>query len=244
MAIPVINTTTSVLGFKQWQYWEFQPFAVTDSAITAWACPNLPEGLEVDAATGKISGASEVAGVFTVGLTATNTTGVSVPLALTIGIEASPAALSSSGYEIDIDVVNRRATLVGGADLKIYAAIGDDILLWLRFRKGEAYLDLDITALKLALREIDGGASLIIGATMTKKGTGTGAVYGLYAKADSNALKGVLADYEADANTQFDGQTEIEWTQANPDTPFGPASLVMSTRRFPIQIGSQYIPTT
>lgn len=242
MAIPVINTTTSVLGYKQWQYFEFQPFAVTDSPITAWACPNLPEGLELDTTTGKISGAAEVAGVFTVGLTATNSTGVSAPLALTLGIEAAPAALSSSGYEIDIDVVTRIAKLVGGADLKIFAALEDDILLWLRFRKGEAYLDLDITALKLALREIDGGPSLIIGDTMIKKGTGSGAVYGLYAKADSNALKAVISDYEEDSNTQFDGQTEIEWTQANPDTPFGPASLVMSTRRFPIQIGSEYIP--
>lgn len=246
MAVPVINTTTSILGYKQWEEWEFQPFAVTDSTITSWACPNLPTGLSINTSTGLISGAAEVQGVFTVGLTATNSTGVSAPLALTIGIEAAPAALTSSGYEVDIDVVTREVKLVGQDSVKLYAAFDDDILIWCRFKKGESYLDLDITGLKLALREVDSGSSLVLGDTWVKKGSGSGAVYGLYAKADSTALAGVIPDYEADSDTQFDGQTEIEFIQNNPDEGdgFGPETLTMSTRRFPIQIGSQYIPAS
>ena len=58
MSVPVINTTTSVLGYKQWEAWTYQPYAT--NSPTSWACPNLPAGLSIDtpvqyAATGVAS---------------------------------------------------------------------------------------------------------------------------------------------------------------------------------------------
>lgn len=58
MAKPVINTTTSVLGYRQWLYWEYQP-AATNSPLS-WSCEGLPPGISIDtparhAATGVAS---------------------------------------------------------------------------------------------------------------------------------------------------------------------------------------------
>ncbi len=48
MAIPIINPTQSVLGYKQWEYFEFQPFATNNP--TRWRANNpLPDGLTLDA---------------------------------------------------------------------------------------------------------------------------------------------------------------------------------------------------
>lgn len=49
MPAPVINTTTSVLEGFQWSPFVYQPYATNNP--TAWACPNLPAGLSLDAPT-------------------------------------------------------------------------------------------------------------------------------------------------------------------------------------------------
>ena len=46
MAIPVISTTTSILGYNQYESWQYQPYAT--NTPTSWACPNLPAGLSID----------------------------------------------------------------------------------------------------------------------------------------------------------------------------------------------------
>lgn len=47
--IPVISTTTSILGYNQYESWEYQPYAT--NTPTSWACPNLPAGLSIDTPT-------------------------------------------------------------------------------------------------------------------------------------------------------------------------------------------------
>lgn len=237
MSAPVINTTTSVLGYKQWEQWEYQPYAT--NTPTSWACPNLPSGLTIDSGTGKISGAAEVAGVFVCGLTATNGDGTSAPLVLTIGIEAANAALTSSGYEVKIDVATRQIeSLSTSADLKIFAKEGDSLLLWLTFLKNGQALDLDIQSLALALKEFEPEARLVLGNEFKKFGTGTGAYYGLYVAISGDDLAGSLSNYDADKGTAFDGLAEIEWQEANPDHAggFGPENLRFTTRDFALTI--------
>src|SRR5207302_11350065 len=85
MAAPVINTTTSVLGYKQYEEWEYQPWA--SNTPTSWSSSTLPPGLAINGSTGLISGAATLAGVFIVGIIATNADGDSAPVNLTIGIE-------------------------------------------------------------------------------------------------------------------------------------------------------------
>lgn len=264
MAAPVINTTTSVLGYKQWEAWEYQPYAT--NTPTSWACPNLPTGLSINTSTGKISGAAEVAGVFVVGLTATNGDGTSAALVLTIGIEEANAALTSSGYELKIDVATRKIEFISapgsqqtveetkvsgttttkttgsrtidGTAPNLFAKEGDSLLLWISFVKGGQSLDLDIQTLELAIKEFEPDTRLVLGDDWKKFGSGTGAYYGLYSDISGTDLANALANYEADGGTAFDGLAEIEWTETNPDNGdgFGPADFRFTTRDFRISI--------
>ena len=264
MAAPVISTTTSVLGYKQWQSWEYQPYAT--NSPTSWACPNLPAGLSIDASTGKISGAASVNGVFVCGLTATNADGTSAPLVLTIGIDAASAALTSSGYEAKVNVVTRQiefiaptggstqtvsqtvtaasstttttgSQTVGATAPNLFAKEGDSFLLWLSFQKDGVNLDLDIQSLALALKEFNPDVRLVLGNTWKKFGSGTGAYYGLYAAISGSALSAALNNYEADDGTAFDGLADIQWTETNPDhSTFGPATFQFTTRDFRLTV--------
>ena len=47
--IPVINTTTSILGYNQYEGWQYQPYATNNPL--SWSCPNLPAGLSIDTPT-------------------------------------------------------------------------------------------------------------------------------------------------------------------------------------------------
>jgi hypothetical protein len=324
MSAPVINTTTSILGYAQWEQWEYQPYAT--NAPTSWACPNLPAGLSIDTPTqyaitgaeatdiitatgndfvdgmavvmpsltggaglsanviyyirdrsthtfklaasaggvainfttdisagsisrlptGKISGAASVAGVFVCGLTASNADGTSAALALTIGIEAANAALTSSGYEVKVDVATRtieflsasapsqqavEETITSGSSTKkvtstvsvdgkapkLYAKYQDSLLLWLTFQKNGQALDLAIESLCIAIKEVEPDSRLVLGETFKKFGTGSGAYYGLYADLAVPGLLAALSNYEEDKGTAFEALAEIEWQEANPE---------------------------
>lgn len=324
MAAPVINTTTSILGYQQWEQWEYQPYAT--NSPTAWACPNLPAGLTIDTPTqyaitgaeatdiitatgndftdgmavviptltggagltantiyyvrdrsthtfklaasaggtalnfttdisagaisrlptGKISGAAEVSGVFICGLTASNADGTSAALVLTIGIEAGNAALTSSGYEVKIDVGTRKIefltptaasqqaveeTTTKGASVKkvtstvtvdgkapnLYAKYQDSLLLWITFQKNGQALDLEIESLSIAIKELEPDSRIVLGEEFKKFGAGSGAYYGLYADLSAAAVLTALSNYEADQGTAFEALAEIEWQEENPE---------------------------
>lgn len=318
MSIPVIDTTTNVMGYKQWQYWEYQPYATNNP--TSWECPNLPAGLSIDSPTqyaatgvastnvvtaagndftegmrvvfplitggaglavatiyfirelvgdafklsatrwgdiidfttditaafvsrlptGKISGAATVASpAFNCGLVAANADGTSVPLMLTIGIEAAAASLTNSGYQVEIDVATREIVLVGGGSLKIFARENDSLLLWIVFKKGGQTLDLDIQSMEIAIKEFSPDRRIILGTAWKKYGSGTGAYYGLHATISGQALRASLNNYAKDNGTIFDGLTEIGWTETNPDTvTFGPENFRFSSRDFATTLGA------
>ena len=264
MSAPVINTTTSVLGYKQWQSWEYQPYAT--NVPTSWACPNLPAGLSINTTTGLISGAASVSGVFVCGLTAANGDGTSAPLVLTIGIDPASAALTNSGYEVKINVQTREiefiapsggspqtvsktvtdaastttttgSQTVGDSAPNLFAKITDSLLLWISFQKDGVNLDLDIQTLAIAIKEFAPDVRLVLGDTWKKFGSGTGAYYGLYAAISGTDLASALSNYEADSGTAFDGLADIRWEEANPDhATFGPENFQFTTRDFKLTV--------
>jgi hypothetical protein len=72
MAIPVISTTTSVLGYRKGQYFEYQMQAT--NTPTSWSASGLPSGMTISNA-GLVSGAATAAGIYLIKIIATNATG-------------------------------------------------------------------------------------------------------------------------------------------------------------------------
>ena len=255
--IPVINTTTSVLGYNQFEAFQYQPYATGNP--TSWACPNLPPGLSINTDTGLISGAATTAGVFVCGITATNADGTSDPLVLTIGIDAASAVLTNSGYQLQIDVTTREVTVVVSAsaasssppasvtplpaDLpagtaQLFARKNDHLLLWISFIKNGVTIDLNLADLKLSLKELDSGSPFALASTFYKFGSGIGTYFGLFADLSAATdLSGILSDYYLDSGTVFNALAEIAWQEENGETGvFGPASWNFSTRTFLVAV--------
>jgi hypothetical protein len=87
--VPSITSGTSAQGEPNTSYTAGSPLytATASNSPTAFAATGLPFGVSIDPATGIMSGTPTVAGIYTVGLTASNAngTGPSTNLTLTIG---------------------------------------------------------------------------------------------------------------------------------------------------------------
>ena len=243
MAAPVITTTTSVLDYKQWEYFEYQPYAT--NTPTSWACPNLPDGLSINTSTGKISGAATVQGVYNVGLTATNGDGTSAALIIPIGIRAAEAGLTRPGVELTYDIQTNKVAIVGGtAESTLFGRVGDTLLMWIRFVKQDTTLDLDVASLGFGLKERDIENTVALGDEWDKFGTGTGTSYGLFVPLEAEKLDGVLSNYEsARGKKRFVGFGEIEVVLTSA-YEFGPSTIRFTSEDIPLTIAADKVEIT
>jgi len=256
MAKPVIDSTTSVLGYKQWEPWEFQGYAT--NAPTSWSISAVPPGMSFNTTTGKLSGAATAAGVYTLVRTATNADGDSVydPTAtppilngrLVIGIEAAP--MPNSAINVDWDTQSGEITLRGidatGKDAAgklvplLSAKEDDDLLFIIRCLNGGTVLDLPLTSLKFAAKEFEPERVVVLSTDgFYKVGAGTATYYILHAHLDRAKLASVLSNYEADTGTLFAALGEFERVESNigyPDATAGPATLRSTSRTFILNI--------
>jgi hypothetical protein len=252
MAAPVIDTTQSVLGYLQWQTFAFQPYAT--NSPTFWNSSPLPPGLTLHVPTGRISGAATVPGVFVVALRAGNADGVSDPVIFTFGIEPSSNVQPSGVLEIYIDLLTRLVSLnsqnFGDASGKdkgplFWTKRGDDLVFHITFLKGGVVADLDLAALKFALKELEPENLLVTAHDWRKVGEGEQTGYRLHVKLDSPELDSALTNYEEDAGTLFNALGEFEWLELNPYNPqVGPPFLRTTTRTFLVEVARDLIPDT
>ena len=252
MAAPVINTTQSVLGYRQWQHFVFQPHAA--NSPTFWNASPLPPGLSLHVPTGRISGAATLPGVFVVSLVAGNADGVSDPVIFTFGIEPGGNVRPSGVLEIYIDLLTRMVSLnaqnfgsAGGKDNGplFWTKRGDDLVFHVTFLKGGVVADLEVIALKFALKELEPETVLVSGDDWRKLGEGEQAAYRLHVKLDSPELSSALTNYEEDAGTLFDALGEFEWIELNDyDPQVGPPYLRNTTRTFLVEVARDLIADT
>ena len=243
MSVPVIDTTTSVLGYKQWEAWNYQPYAT--NSPTSWSCANIPSGLSINSATGKISGAATERGIYVCFLTATNATGASAPLVLTIGIsKAETAAIvpggADTGIDLNIDVVTRDVSLaynlapIAGSPLFLLKE-SDTVILNIRFKKATVSLDPNPFSIKISFKELETEAVLfsaggLISDTWARSAAvGEAAFFCVPVAITGASLATALANYEDDGGTKFDALCEIEWRQTI--SPIGGVSELVSTSR-------------
>jgi hypothetical protein len=252
---PVISPIQSVIGYLQWQAFEFQMSAT--QSPTRWYCTPIAPGLLFDDTTGTILGAATMPGVYVFSVQAENSVGLSDPVTFVMGIEASGFIQPSNIIELVIDVTTKVVSLPAAAgtstsassDGKLSALFwvkaGDDLLLNIRFLKGGVPADLDITGLKFALKELEPENVLIASDAWTPVGAGAEASYRMCVHVDSDELRAALTNYEEDQATQFLALGEFEWIERNTYEPkVGPDTLRSSTRTFGVMLPRDLIANT
>jgi len=234
MPAPVISASSSILGFRRNEPFEFQP-AATNSP-TVWAAIGLPAGVSINAGTGKISGAASLAGVYVVTVTATNAEPSTGSREFVIGINSEVAPTAASGdtsAEWDLDVVTRELSRVG-ASSSVTGALAhwkkDDIfLLRVRFRKNGALVDPDPTALKLVLKEYNDEPAIALGSTFVKTGVGDAAYFDILINLTGDPVKAALSNYQEEKTSAFEAMVELQM-EASVTFNGGPQALRISSR--------------
>jgi hypothetical protein len=252
---PVISPIQSVLGYLQWQAFEFQ-IAATQSP-TQWYCTPIAPGLLFDDTTGTILGAATMPGVYVFDVQAENAVGLSDPVTFVMGIEASGFVQPSNIIELVIDVTTKVVSLASASNASagtssdgklstlFWVKAGDDLLLNIRFLKGGVPADLDVTGLKFALKELEPENVLVASDVWTPVGAGDDASFRMFVHVDSDELRGALTNYENDQATQFLALGEFEWIERNTYEPkVGPDVLRSSTRTFGVMLPRDLIANT
>lgn len=240
MAVPVIQTHQSVLGYLQGQFWAFQPFAF--NGPTSWVASPLPPGMSFDTLTGRISGAATTAGIYVVALQAINGSGTSTAQVFTIAIEPASDISNSPELAIYIDLDTRGVSRsidgdfggAGKADPPLLTLKhGDDLLLRVQFTRRGTVQDMPVAGLRLVLKEFEADSPLIE-ATTWRKTSFSPPAWKIHAALTGDGFAGVLGSYENEnEGAHFAALAEVEWIADAPDTPFvGAAQLRSSSASF------------
>jgi len=187
-----------------------------------WSANGLPDGLEIDPATGLISGAATLPGVYNVTLRARNASGQSADHLIVIGVEPN-RYLQDASVEIDINLRDGRVRLAGppvvnGAtpssspEPVLHVKSGDRIVLSIGFMKDETLVELPLEQIRFGLKEYEPERlHLLNDGTYTQIGEFEEARYQIVAGFTASALTSILSGYEGDVDTFFDAVAEIEF---------------------------------
>lgn len=245
MPIPVISTTTSVLGYRRAQQFSYQMQA-TESP-TSWSATGLPAGLSIDN-DGLITGAATVAGVYLIKVVATNGTGPSLPLNVAMGIEES-LLNDGLGIGVNVDLISGAVTVPGiavGEDKPcLFLKYRDIVFLDVGFFKGEALQEMNVIEMKLNLREFDGETSLVeTSGVIENIGTTDKPRYRIAVDLNSAALINVLGNYEDAVATSFLAIAELEWKVSYMESTAILNDLVRSSQTFRVSLTRDLIPNS
>jgi hypothetical protein len=220
MSIPIIDTTTSILGYRQGEAWIYQPATANTPAPTSWDWSGLPPGVTADAGTGRIQGPASAQGVFLTRLIATNEDGSSAPAIIPIGIfERSWNA--DGAVPINVDLRTGRVYPHGieawkPGDPVLFCKSGDHLLIDLGFTAdgGRSLMPLGPSVITFGLKEFEpeGLLALSDGAFETL-GEWDRTRYRLLCRLEADKLATALSNYEEDAGTAFSALCEIQWHQ-------------------------------
>lgn len=249
MAVPVINNTQGVLYWGQWELNEFQPWA--SNGPTSWTTSALPAGVELDEATGRISGAPTRPGVYILGFNAYNADGVSETVLFYLGVRAA-AASAGAFIDLDFDVLTRRVTLTAGGDPR--AALDQDAALFelrnldsvifnVRLRKLGATVDVAPSAFAVGFKALE--PERLIGETggFLSVGSGENRRQRAWLTLGGNGVKSALSDGEDPAGRVAVAKAigEIKLAYTNPDD-FGPDTLRIGSGTFRADIFRNLVP--
>lgn len=246
MAIPVISTTTSVLGYRKGQYFEYQMAAT--NAPTSWAAPGLPGGMTISNA-GLISGTASAPGVYLIRVTATNVDGPSAVLEVAMGIEDTNFN-DGIGIDVNIDLRSGAVTVPGivptGNDNPnpptMFLKYNDKVFLDLGFLKGEELQTMAMASIKMNIREFDGETVLVESDGLIQViGTSDRPRYRIFVDLETANLLTALGNYQGDFGTTFDAIAEIEWVADYTEPGALAPEVIRSSKTFRIAIDKDLV---
>jgi hypothetical protein len=246
MAIPVISNTTSVLGYRKGQYFEYQMQAT--NSPTAWTANGLPSGMTISS-SGLISGAASVPGVYLIRVTASNASGSSLPLEVAMGIEDTNFN-DGVGIDVNIDLRSGAVSVPGIApsaakdsQVVMFLKFGDKVFLDLGFLKGEELQSMAMASIIINIREFDGETVLVqSNGDLEIIGTSDRPRYRILVDLNTPELFNALGNYEDDFQTTFDAIAEIEWRVDYLEPGALADEVIRSTKTFRIAIDRDLVP--
>lgn len=246
MAIPVISNTTSVLGYRKGQYFEYQMQA-TNSPIS-WTANGLPSGMSIGNA-GLVSGAATAAGVYLVKIIATNGDGPSAPLEVAMGIEDTNYN-DGLGIEVNIDLRSGAVSVPGitpasgqASQAVMFLKYGDKVFLDVGFLKAEELQTMAMASIVMNIREFDGETVLVqSNGGIEIIGTSDRPRYRILVDLDTPDLVNALGNYQGDYQTTFDAIAEIEWRVDYLEPGALADEVIRSSKTFRIAIDRDLVP--
>lgn len=250
MAAPVISPITSILAYRMGEYWVYQPAA--SNSPTSWAAVGLPEGMAINAATGKISGAATEPGVFDVTLKATNADPATGELIVPVAIEAAQLSLGAAiDLEMDLgsgEVGNPAMTgdlkSEDGLPVVMFGKLEDKLLIAAGFRKENALQPLALARVDIAIKEYEPESLLVItDGTFQVLGAWDTTRFQFVLFLDPAKLRSVLSSYEDDRDTHVDVVAELRYRLLHilPGDA-DPSELERSSQNFVLRIARDLAP--
>lgn len=246
MAIPVISNTTSVLGYRKGQYFEYQMQAT--NSPTSWTANGLPSGMVISS-SGLINGAATAAGVYLVKVIAMNVDGPSAPLDVAMGIEDTNFN-DGIGIEVNIDLRSGSVSVPGiapsssqASQAVMFLKYGDKVFLDIGFLKGEELQTMAMASIVMNIREFDGETVLVqSNGGLEIIGTSDRPRYRILVDLDTPDLSNALGNYQGDYQTTFDAIAEIEWRVDYLEPGALSDEVIRSSKTFRIAIDRDLVP--
>ena len=247
MPAPVISNTTSVLGYRKGQYFEYQ-MAATNTP-TSWAATGLPSGMTINS-SGLITGTATAAGVYLIRVTATNADGASTPLEVAMGIEDSNYN-DGLGIEVNIDLLSGSVSVPGitpssgqnASQAVMFLKHGDKAFLDLGFFKGTELQSMAVASIVMNIREYDGETILVeSNGAVQSIGTSDKQRYRILVDMDTEELMNALGNYQSDYQTTFDAIAEFEWRVTYLEAGALTNEVIRSSKTFRIAIDRDLVP--
>ena len=244
MAIPVISNTTSVLGYRKGQYFEYQMQAT--NSPTSWTANGLPSGMSISN-SGLVSGAATAAGVYLIKVIATNGDGPSVPLEVAMGIEDTNFN-DGIGIEVNIDLRSGAVSVPGITPSAANSGVmflkhGDKVFLDIGFLKGEELQTMAMASIVMNIREFDGETVLVqSNGGIEIIGTSERPRYRILVDLNTPELLNALGNYQSDYQTTFDAIAEIEWRVDYLEPGALSDEIIRSSKTFRIAIDRDLVP--
>ena len=256
MSAPVINPTTSILGFTSGQYVAYQCSTV-DGQTGTWSCANLPAGLNINATTGLISGMPSTPGIYNTTIKCTNSNGTAT-LPVTFGIDDA-GYVTDVGIEVDIDLISGAATFPTSPDGKLHGKNGDYLPLLVGLKKNGTLLDLPVIGITFGLKEFEAESLIILSQpwAFSKVGGYERTRWRTLVYLDPAALAAPLADYEASAAvggaapddrtdasqlvTRLAAPCEIQMELQQTDSSLIPSAITRSSQIFTLLLERQLV---